>query len=356
MNRAILALNAGSSSVKASLFSGQGRENFRYSIGPKHVSDHQAAFTMLLDEVKSYPIEAVAHRITHGGTAPEMARLIDDSERSRLTDLISLAPLHQPINLMGVKLCTTAFDVPQIACFDTSFHHTMPELAQRLPIPITGMRRFGFHGLSFAFIASRLSAVLGTETAARKIIIAHLGSGSSLSLIENLVSRDTTMGLTALGGVPMSTRPGDLDPGVVLELMRWHGPDDLTQLLYRQSGLWALSGGLSGDMETLLRAENPESRFAIDYYCRCVRGAIGSLAAKAGGLNALVFTGGIGEHAAWIRALICNELGFLGISLDAQANLNNATYINAVSSIPILCMATDEEQLMHALTLPLLPK
>ena len=343
-DQAILAVNGGSSSVKAALFHDNVRQDFHYAhIGRGEFPDHAAAYRKLIADLEGRPIHAVGHRITHGGNVADAARIIDDREQERLQNLAPLAPLHQPNNLLGAALFAQNLSVKQVACFDTAFHTTLPELAQRLPIPgELGFKRYGFHGLAYANVARVLPDLLG-EAARARVIVAHLGSGASLCLLENLKSIDTTMSLTPLGGLPMATRSGDLDPGVVLELVKRHGLDNAARLLYRESGLIALSHGLSGDMQTLLGNDTADSQFAVAYFCRNVAAAIGALAAKAGGVEALVFTGGIGEHSPEIRAGICVPLAFLGIRLSSEANNENKQSINVAECKPVIRIKVDEE-------------
>ncbi len=352
---AVLTLNSGSSSLKASLFRADGtRRDWRYGhIGQGFPPDHAEAFDALLKDMNGEVPDAIGHRFVHGGEATEAARFLDAAEIERLQGITSLAPLHMPGNLLGVELCRARFDAPQAACFDTAFHHTLPELARRLPIPQRlNMRRYGFHGLNYAYIASRLPSLLG-EVAHGRIVVAHLGAGASLCLLEGLKSVDTTMGYTPAGGIPMGTRSGDLDPGVMLELARFHAPEILSDLVYHQMGLLALSDGESSEMATLLASESSSARFAVDYFCNAVRGAVGAFAAKAGGIDALVFSGGIGEHAPQIRARICEPLAFLGLALDAAANQANADWISAVGSRPVLRLAADEEAVIRDLVVAL---
>lgn len=346
----ILTVNSGSSSLKASLFQPTTRQNFHYGpIGAGDLPDHRAAFNRLLEETAGARPAIVAHRITHGGDIAEAARWLDAAERPRLETLIPLAPAHQPINLMGADLCAERFGVPQVACYDTAFHHGMPLISRRYPIPAgLPFRRYGFHGLSYAHIARQLGSKLG-PTANGRIIIAHLGSGASLCLVNHMRSIYTTMGLTPLGGVTMATRSGELDPGVVLALNRLYSDTELRNLLYHQSGLLALSGNLSGDMQTLLASDLPEARFAVSYFCRSISMAIGSMAAIAEGIDALVFTGGIGEHAPQIRDRICHGLGFLGIRLDSRRNQRNTSRLHAEGALPVWRIPADEEAEMARL-------
>ncbi len=353
---AILTLNSGSSSLKASLFRADGtRRDWRYGhIGQGFPHDHAAAFDALLKELGGEVPEAIGHRFVHGGEVTDAARLLDAAEIERLRGITPLAPLHMPGNLLGVALCRARFDAPQVACFDTAFHHTLPELARRLPIPHElGMRRYGFHGLSYAGIASRLPSLLG-DVAHGRVVVAHLGAGASLCLMEGLKSVDTTMGYTPAGGIPMGTRSGDLDPGVMLELAKHRDNRALSDLVYHRMGLLALSAGESSEMHRLLESRSPAAGFAVDYFCRQVRAAIGAFAAKAGGIDALVFSGGIGEHAPQIRERICGPLGFLGLVLDAEANRANSAWISAAGCKPVLRIAADEEDTIRTLAEALL--
>ncbi|HQS57443.1 MAG: acetate kinase [Gallionellales bacterium 35-53-114] len=342
----ILAINSGSSSVKASLFATDGtRLDFRYA----HLRDPRTGFEQLFRDLTAHKPDIVGHRFVHGGEINEPARLVDDAERARLQNIVHLAPLHLPGNLMGIELCSRYFAVPQIACFDTAFHSTLPELAKRLPIPqALGLRRFGFHGLNYAWIAAQLPALLGAA-ARGKIVVAHLGSGASLCLLENLQSVDTSMGYTPAGGITMGTRSGDLDPGVMLELAKRFDAAQLSDLVFHQMGLLALSDGESSEMSQLLASTSAQAQFAVGYFCRQVRAGIGSLAAKAGGIDALVFSGGIGENAAAIRAQICAPLGFLGLELDAEANRAGASRLERKGGKPVLIIPADEEAMIRQL-------
>ena len=351
MSRTLLALNSGSSSLKASLFRADGtRRNLSYAhIGDGFPHDHAEAFDALLKDLGGEIPDAIGHRFVHGGDVDDAARQLDDAEIERLRGIVPLAPLHLPANLLGVELCRARFDAPQVACFDTAFHRSLPERARRLPIPDEpGIRRYGFHGLNYAYVASRLPSLLG-EAARGRIVVAHLGAGASLCLLESLQSVDTTMGYSPAGGIPMGTRSGDLDPGVMLELARRHDPDALQDLVYHHMGLLALSDGESSEMRTLLESPSAAAAFAVDYFCTQVRAAIGAFAAKAGGIDALVFSGGIGEHAPQIRSRICGPLGFMGFVLDAGANLADRTRIHAAGAKPVLCIAADEEAVIRDL-------
>lgn len=348
----ILTVNSGSSSLKASLFREDGsRHNLSYAhIGRGGPSDHSSAFDALLNDLGDDQPSAVGHRFVHGGEIADPARLIDLAEHARLESISHLAPLHMPGNLLGVSLCSARFDVPQVACFDTAFHSTMPEISRRLPVPgDLGLRRFGFHGINYAHIAHQLPGILG-DAARGRIVVAHLGNGASLCLLENLRSVDTSMGYTPAGGIPMGTRSGDLDPGVMLELAKHYDATELSRLVYQRMGLLALSDGENSEMSALLDSNTASARFAVEYFARQVRAAIGSYAAKIGGIDALVFTGGIGEHAAEVRSLICDPLDFLGFTLDASANLTHAQRLSTPDSKPVLMIPADEESEIARLT------
>lgn len=346
--RPILTINSGSSSLKASFFTADGeRRNFRYG----HVHEPAVGFDRLMHDLGGEMPALVGHRFVHGGDAAEPARVIDAAERARLEDLVHLAPLHMPGNLLGVDLCRERFPVPQIACFDTAFHATMPDWAKRLPIPSSlGMRRYGFHGLNYSHVARQLPRILG-DAARGKIVVAHLGSGASLCLMDNLQSIDTTMGCTPAGGIVMGTRSGDLDPGVMLELALKYAPEQMFDMVYHQMGLLALSEGESFEMQDLLESPTEQAAFAVDYFCRQARAAIGSYAAMVGGLDALVFTGGIGEYAASVRSAVCGELEFMGFVLDEGANVGHAQRIEKAGGKPVVIVPADEEGMIRELCL-----
>lgn len=347
--KTILTINSGSSSLKASLFLADGsRRNFHYAMVRKH---QQEAFDKLMLDLGDDMPDVIGHRFVHGGDVADAARLVDAAERVRLKKITHLAPLHMPGNLLGVDLCAQRFKAPQVACFDTAFHATMPELAKRLPIPVElGLRRFGFHGLNYAHIARLLPGMLG-NTAHGKVVVAHLGSGASLCLLENLESADTTMGYTPAGGITMGTRSGDLDPGVMLELAKRCTPEQLSDIVFHKMGLLALSGGESSEMNALVSSNSEPAKFAVAYFCRQVCAAIGGFAAKAGGIDAIVFTGGIGEHSPEIRARICEPLAFLGFRLDNAANQTGRDNINLNGSKPVLVVPADEESMIRDLCL-----
>lgn len=346
--KTILTINSGSSSLKASLFDADGsRRDFFYG----HLHDPRSGFDQLLRDLHGHAPDIVGHRFVHGGDIVEPARRVDDAERARLQSIVHLAPLHLPGNLLGIELCRKRFAVPQIACFDTAFHSTLPEIARRLPVPASyGIRRYGFHGLNYAHVAGALPALLG-DTARGNVVVAHLGSGASLCLLHDLQSQDTTMAYTPAGGIVMGTRSGDLDPGVMLALMQRHDADTLRDIVFHQMGLLALSGGESSEMRDLLASNSEAAKFAVDYFCRQVSGAVGNFAARAGGLDALVFTGGIGEHSALIRDKVCNTLAFMGIHLDPAANEKHLPRIESPGATPVCIIPADEESVIRQLCL-----
>lgn len=348
LNLNVLAINAGSSSLKASLFrANAARQDFRYQVQDSADHHHlKEAYNQLFSDIKQAHIDIVAHRFVHGGDIADAYRRLNDQEFARLKSIVHLAPLHLPANLFGADICATHFDSPQIACFDTAFHHDLPDIAKRLPIPSSeNMHRYGFHGISYAYLMSQLPAIL-PHKARQKVILAHLGSGASLCLTIDGKSMDTTMGYTPCGGVTMATRSGDLDPGVMIELAKRHDQAFLSEMVNHKMGLISLSEGESSDMSALVASKSESARFAVDYFCYQITGAIGSLAAKAGGMDALVFSGGIGEHSPAIRAKICEPLNFLNLKIDPHLNLENVQIISTTESLPILRISTDEELMM----------
>jgi len=354
---AIIVLNAGSSSLKFSLFAEAGVEPAVVTSGqigsidtsPHFIAKdsagqtasekrwaqgtqfgHDGAVAHLVDWLKAtyashYQLVAVGHRVVHGGVDYSAPVRIDPGVVAKLEKLIPLAPLHQPHNLAPIRsLLERTPQLPQVACFDTAFHRSNPPLAQMFALPSelteSGVRRYGFHGLSYEYIASVLSKF--DEHAARgKTVVLHLGNGASMCSLQAGASVASTMGFTALDGLPMGTRCGAIDPGVILYLMDERKMDAraIEKLLYQQSGLLGVSG-ISSDMRTLLASSDPRARLAIDLYCYRIRRELGSLAAALGGLDAMVFTGGIGENSAAIRERVCRDAAWLGVELDAAAN------------------------------------
>ncbi|MFO1090476.1 MAG: acetate/propionate family kinase [Hyphomicrobiales bacterium] len=330
---------------------------FEDADGPR---DHSAALELAmawLSRSLEREIAVVGHRVVHGGTRFTEPVIVDDQVLSALENLVPLAPLHQPHNIACIRAAIAAFPaVPQVACFDTAFHRGHSFEADAFAIPRRyfdeGVRRYGFHGLSYEFIAHRLKAV--DPAAARgKTVVAHLGNGSSLCAIDNGRSVATTMGFTALDGVPMGTRSGQIDPGVLLYLMDERKMDAtaLERLLYRESGLLGLSG-ISSDMRALEASTAPEATQAITCFTYAIRGAVARLAAALEGLDCIVFTAGIGENSPRVRAEVLAGLGFLGVDLDAAANLANGPLLTTVRSrTKAYVIATNEEAMIarHAL-------
>ena len=318
--------------------------------------DHEAALKTLFAWLQGHEagkgLDAVGHRLVHGGPAhvkpqPVSSDLIED-----LKQLIPLAPDHLPDEIKGLETVHRLFpDLPQVACFDTAFHRHMPEVAQRYPLPEPlfreGLRRYGFHGLSYEYILQELAQEAGAPAAHGKLIVAHLGNGASMAAIEGGRSLDTTMGLTPTGGLVMSTRVGDLDPGVILYLLQEKGltPAAVNHLINQQAGLLGISG-ISSDMQDLLAQADTktEAALAVDLFCYQARKFVGALAAALGGLDTFVFTGGIGENSAAIRARLCAPLEFLGIRLDQGLNEGNAPIISRPDSpVTVRVMKTNEE-------------
>jgi len=350
----VLCVNSGSSSLKLSVTAFRGSEERRLAGGTIEVADgdHAAALARALDELGEQHIGAVTvagHRVVHGGRRHTAPALVDDALVASLRELVPLAPLHMPAALACIEEVRARYpDLPQVACFDTAFHATMPEVAHRLPIPDRfaegGVRRFGFHGLSYEYVMS----ALGAERP-EKVIIAHLGNGASLVAVAGGRAIDTTMGLTPSGGVVMGTRTGDLDPGVLLYLAREHGlsVDDLEHLVDHESGLLALGG--SADMRELVARipDDPRARLAVEVFGYSVRKAVGALTAALGGVDLLVFTGGIGENAPAARTAACRGLGALGIVLDAERNQRGDPTISAHDGRCLVrVIRTDEDRMV----------
>ena len=380
----ILVINAGSSSIKfalydvqanlALLYSGQfsaigsksvfslfNRDNVRIVNKAKEVSHHYEALLFVLSEItaltKDKKITAVGHRVVHGGHFYIQPVIVNDTVIANLESLIPLAELHQPHNIEAMKIIGQRWpELPQVACFDTAFHHTMPEVEQQIALDKSllsdEIKRYGFHGLSYQYIANILPDYLGEIAAEGRIIVAHLGAGASLCAIKNRQSVATTMSFTPLDGLPMATRCGSLDPGVLLYLLEQKNitVEQLSKSMNHQSGLKALSG-FSGDMQLLLASDTHDAQSAIDYFVYQTCRHIGAMVSTLNGLDALVFTGGIGEHAVEIRKLICQKLKWLGLELNEQKNQQGSAKINNHdSSVEIWVIETDEEQLIASVT------
>ena len=360
MTGRLLTLNAGSSSIKFALFdpavslhtpqqAGQ-VDGIGTRSGP---ADHAQALRQVMERIGNTPITAVGHRIVHGGTQFDQPRLIDDAVLQGIEGLTSLAPLHQPHNLAGVRAAQAAFpNVPQVACFDTAFHRTMPEVHQRFALPDElfqrGIRRYGFHGLSYESITQQLREQ-HPALAAGRVVIAHLGNGCSMTAVQAGRSVATTMSFSPLDGLTMGTRCGRLDAAVVLHLQQQEGlsAEEVSRLLHKGSGLLGLSG-LSSDMRELEAAAatgHAGAQRALDHFVEQILRELAAQAAALRGVDALVFTGGIGENAAAIRARLLDGARWLGLRLDAEANLQRAPgRISTVdSSVQALVMRTGEE-------------
>ena len=383
MSQQILTINAGSSSLKFALFDADAKDcaaigmidglgtdpNFvmKDGIGSKllsdalegdhFVADHAGALrTVLAAVAEHFPddrIVAVGHRVVHGGLAHSAPVVVDDGILRQLSDLVPLAPLHQPHNLSGIEAAKTAFPgVPQVACFDTAFHRTHPFVNDAFALPRAlydeGVRRYGFHGLSYEYVTGKL-AEIAPDHIGDRIVICHLGSGASMCAIRNGRSVASTMGFSALDGLPMGTRPGQIDPGVLLYLMDHKGMDAqaISNLLYKESGLKGLSG-VSNDMRDLEASDDPQAKQAIDYFVSSIRREIGAMAAVLGGLDAIVFCGGIGENSRTIRQSVLTDMEWLGIEIDREANREGAEVISSRESLVSAFVIRTNEELMIA--------
>lgn len=379
MSDAILVVNAGSSSVKFALFpadaaagdsamlrgqvEGMGekpRLSVRRLDGTTAVeetlaagSKAEACLAFLLEwlrrQLDRHRLVGAGHRVVHGGEDHTAPVLIDSQVMAGLEALIPLARTHEPHELAAIKAFAAIIPgLPQVACFDTAFHATQPEVARRFGLPRAlhdaGVRRYGFHGLSFEYIAGVLPRHLG-PVAEKRVIVAHLGGGASLCAMLSRRSVATTMGFTTLDGLLMGARPGSLDPGVLLYLIQERGmsPKEVNDMLYNRSGLLGVSG-ISSDMRVLLASTDPHAKEAVDLFVYRVTKELGALVAVLGGLDALVFTGGIGEHADPVRAMICEQARWLGVELDAAANRGHQAIISAPASrVAVGVIPTNEE-------------
>ncbi|MAO54347.1 MAG: acetate kinase [Rhodospirillaceae bacterium] len=389
MTQTVLVINAGSSSLKFSVhdarddgqveLSARGRiegiggtphfivKDIQGNVLAEHhwpkdrTVQHEQFFGYLGDWIESYlegaKLEVVGHRVVHGGTRFTAPVRIDDDVLGALEALSPLAPLHQPHNLAAIRAVADDHpDLPQVACFDTAFHQGHSAVADRFALPGNlydlGVRRYGFHGLSYEYIARTLNEI-APEIAEGRVIVAHLGSGASMCAIHNGRSIDNTMGFTALDGLPMGTRCGALDPGVVLYLIRERGmtTEAIEDLLYHHSGMLGVSG-LSSDMRDLLASPDPKAQLAVDLFVFRIVRELGALAAAMGGIDGLVFTAGIGENAPEIRARVCDAARWLGIDLNPGANQAGGPRITtAESPVSAWVIPTNEERMvaLHAL-------
>ena len=381
-DRAILVLNAGSSSIKFCVFrwpdDGSLQRDVRGQVSGLHAAarfvmrrddvvitdraltagplSHAAALEQALTEIEAEVggarVVGVGHRVVHGGLEFMAPTRLDAEVLAKLDRYVPLAPLHQPHNLAAIRVMLERMPgVPEIGCFDTAFHRGIPEVAQLFALPSrfaqAGIRRYGFHGLSYEYIASRLCAV-DERAASGRTVVFHLGNGASMCAIAGGRSVATTMGFTAVDGLPMGTRCGSLDPGVLLFMMDelGLGPREIERLIYHESGLYGLSG-ISNDVRDLLASSSPAAATALDVFVYRAARELGSLAAALGGLDAIVFTAGIGENQPEIRARICRAAEWLGIELDAAANARQGPRIStAASRVAAYVVPTDEESMI----------
>lgn len=384
MSEAILSVNAGSSSIKFSVHArrggntglalrcrgqvdaighdarfvaedGAGQQVAERSLGSR--ATQESALAAVLEWMDGYlpdhSLMAAGHRVVHGGDEFGSPVLIDRAVLRALQRFVPLAPSHQPHNLAAIEaLARLHPDLPQVACFDTAFHQTQPALERAYALPrelsASGVRRYGFHGLSYEYIAGVLPEFAG-QSADGRVVVAHLGHGASMCAMHGRRSVATTMGFTALDGLPMGQRCGALDPGVVPYLVRERGMTiaEVEDLLYHKCGLLGVSG-LSDDMRDLLASDQPEAAEAVELFCYRIGRELGSLAAALEGLDVLVFTGGIGEHAAPVRAKVCHRLRWLGVELDDDANSRGGPRLTAPSSTPSVFVIPTDEDLMIA--------
>ncbi len=381
MMRAVLVLNSGSSSIKFALYpevgselkvlmsgkiAGVGRAPRFKAIDPEGRvleedglgqieadASHGTLTLRLLDWLEGHnsgvEVVAAGHRVVHGGRNFAEPVRLTPAIMEQLEDLVSLAPLHQPHNLSAIKALAGRYPgLAQVACFDTSFHRTQPRMAELFALPRAladeGVIRYGFHGLSYDYIASVMESHLG-DRADGRVIVAHLGNGASMCALKERRSVATSMGFTALHGLMMGRRCGTLDAGVVLHLLKNVGMsiDEVQHMLYRESGLLGVSG-VSNNMQVLLESDDERAREAIELYCYLAAGEVGRLAAALGGLDALIFTAGIGENAGQVRRQICERLTWMGLELDLRRNDQNALRISAEASVvDVLVIPTNEE-------------
>ncbi|MFT5722573.1 MAG: acetate kinase [Motiliproteus sp.] len=381
----IFTVNGGSSSLKCALFCSKGEHpellySFKISniLGQpraqisnrqgERIADlapdfagidrddrHQACLDLVFAWIRAHAGEqtllAISHRVVHGGAVFSAPVVVDDAALEQLRRFIPLAPLHQPYNLKLIEACRRLLpEVPQVACFDTMFHSDMPRVASLFALPRelseSGVRRYGFHGLSYEYIQRQLEL---RGAGALKTVVGHLGAGVSLCAIKAGRSITSTMGFTALEGPPMGSRCGSIDPGVLLYLMREKAMDvdALEHLLYKESGWLGVSGGISSEMAELLASDQPEAREAVELFGYRVAREVGSLSAALEGLEQIVFTGGVGENSAEIRADICARSQWLGVQIDAHANRANAEIISTPDSlVKVRVIPTDEERML----------
>lgn len=358
----VLVVNAGSSSLKYEVLDAETAVSVvsglveRIGVEGSGVPDHQAALAAVLDDLDPESIDAVGHRVVHGGSVFVEATVIDDEVEAEIERLAVLAPLHNPPGLQGIRAARAALPfVPHVAVFDTAFHATLPPAAYTYAIDASvaaeyGVRRYGFHGTSYRYVTRRAAEVLGRPLDDLRLVVLHLGNGASAAAVAGGRSVDTSMGMTPLEGLVMGTRSGDLDPAVLLHLQRVGGfdTDALDRLLNRSSGLQGLGG--HSDMRDLLAAAeggDAAAELAFEVYIRRVARYIGAYAAELGGLDALVFTAGVGENSAVVRRRSVERLGFLGLAVDAGRNEDRSADARIISpdkaAVPVLVVPTNEE-------------
>lgn len=380
MTNAVLTLNAGSSSLKVAVFGtegdqplltgqverigAQGSLRLQLSDGAcvtpskAPLSNHAEALSAVIQALKEalpdLAFSAIGHRVVHGGDRHTSPARVTPAVMEYLTTLEPFAPLHQPHNLAGIRTAMAAFgDVPQVACFDTAFHRGHPFVNDSFALPFRyfekGVRRYGFHGLSYEYVSGRLRD-LAPQIAQGRVVVAHLGNGASMCGIVDGKSVASTMGFSALDGLPMGTRCGQIDPGVLLYMLDQEGlsSSEIRDTLYNASGLLGLSGGLSNDMRTLEASNTPEAQRAIDYFVFRIQREIGAMAAAMGGIDALVFCGGIGEHSLGVRARVCERMQWMGIEIDHHRNTQNAQVISAEGSRTCVMVIPTQEELVIA--------
>lgn len=367
----ILVINAGSSSLKYELFNNKLdslHEGYIERIGQKgKIPNHEQAVQQALQTIQEKKliqnltdIKAVGHRVVHGGEKYSSPTVITPTVQKEIQKLVKLAPLHNPPNLAGIKACKKLLPkARQVAIFDTAFHQTLPPRAFIYPLPYNlykkdGIRRYGFHGTNHLYMSKVAKKILGKK--AEKLVTCHLGNGSSLAAIKNGKSMDTTMGFTPLEGIPMGTRSGDIDPAIALKLAEKHGAAQADIILNKKSGFLGITG-LSSDMRDLLktRKTNKKSQLAIDIFCYKVAQKIAAYSATLQGLDAIAFSGGIGENSGYIRSQICKHLPHFGIVIDTAKNRSNTTTFSAPSSkVQLLAIPADEEKEIATQTLRLI--
>jgi acetate kinase len=376
----VLALNAGSSSLKVAVFPAQGDDplvtgqadrigsqgtlvlkdarGVPLTLAEGALTSHADALAMVISTIqRSFPglrLAAVGHRVVHGGPDYSDPVQVTPEVLDRLESLALFAPLHQPHNIAGIRAAMAAFPgVPQVACFDTAFHHGQPFVNDTFAIPHRyyekGVRRYGFHGLSYDYVTSEMQR-MAPHLMAGRVVVAHLGNGASMCAIHGGRSVASSMGFSALDGLPMGTRCGQIDPGVLLYMLDQERltSGQISQILYNESGLLGLSGGISNDMRTLEQADSPAAHRAVDYFVFRIQRELGAMAAVMGGIDALVFCGGIGENSRVIRRRVCERLGWMGIEIDHSRNAENATILSSEFSRTTVMIVRTREDLVIA--------